>query len=35
MMNEGIGSKGVTETRKAKDILELLVESLGNDVSDS
>ena len=35
MMNEGVGSKGVSETKKAKDILELLVESLGDDVPSS
>ena len=32
MLTEGIGAKGVTETKKAKDLLELLVESLGADV---
>ena len=35
MMNEGVGSKGVSDTKKAKDILELLVESLGDDVPSS
>ena len=35
MMNEGVGAKGVAETKKATDILELLVESLGDDVPDS
>jgi len=29
MFNEGIGAKGMTEQKKAKDILEILAESVG------